>query len=312
MKQIILNQTAGIMELKKQYCLESFRLVNIQTGYDDAVYLLFSGNIPEQINGIYVNTEANTEYRVLCLYTDWTEGSVLGGEVFQLGTHRMNFHFVQPIGDKLLLLGSRCRRFSDGTSEKNAVLVSKTGQVVWEKCFGDGIQDCVITRDAQILTSYFDEGVWGNMGWTQPIGSCGIIKWDGQGNILWKNKKYDICDCYVMTVDDRENLWFYYYTDFDLVKTDFKQDRVYSTGIEGSNAFLFTKDGKYTMFDGGYNRHSAFKGAKLLDDGLGPLFDIDIVEGEGPILPRYTVLRGSKAVFVDNKGKIYLKGIDTL
>ena len=44
-------------------------------------------------------------------------------------------------------------------------------------CLGDGIQDCVVKKDGTIITSYFDEGVFGNYGWDEPLGDCGLIAW---------------------------------------------------------------------------------------------------------------------------------------
>lgn len=48
------------------------------------------------------------------------------------------------------------------------------------------------------------QGIFGNYGWDEPIGNCGLIVWDENGNIVWKSK-YLIYDCYAMNVDDRGN-----------------------------------------------------------------------------------------------------------
>lgn len=295
MQYICLENPVSFRNLTEEYALTSHQLVNIQIGYDEAVYFLFRGN--------------GGDYRALCLYVDWTDGTVLHGKVFYLGAHETDFYFVQPIGENLLLVGARCCMFPDGTSEKNALIVSREGEVLYQCCFGDGIEGCVVTSDGRIITSYFDEGVFGNLGWRHPIGSCGIIVWDRDGNILWKNEKYDICDCYALTVDDRENLWFYYYTDFDLVKTDFKKDTVYRTGVRGSSHFLFTEDGRFVLFDGGYDNHTAFKGAQIQKDALRALFSVDIVADGKPVVPKKMAFRGSRAVFVNNHGVLYMKKI---
>ena len=56
--------------------------------------------------GMFVDTQANTEYRALCLFIDWQDGSLLGEEVLEFGVRKMNFHFIQPIGDDILLLAT--------------------------------------------------------------------------------------------------------------------------------------------------------------------------------------------------------------
>ena len=58
------------------------------------------------------------------------------------------------------------------------------------------------------------------------------------GNVaaLWKNEKYSIYDCYAISLDEEENLWFYYYDEFRLVRTNVKEDFVFELPIEGSGA----------------------------------------------------------------------------
>lgn len=39
-------------------------------------------------------------------------------------------------------------------------------------------------EDGRIVTSYFDEGIFGNFGWDQPLGASGLVVWDEQGRVL--------------------------------------------------------------------------------------------------------------------------------
>lgn len=96
-------------------------------------------------------------------------------------------------------------------------------------------------KDGTIITSYFDEGVFGNYGWDEPLGACGLIAWTSEGTPLWKNENYSIYDCYAISLDEEENLWFYYYDEFRLVRTNFKEDFVFELPIEGSGAFLLPR-----------------------------------------------------------------------
>lgn len=61
------------------------------------------------------------------------------------------------------------------------------------------------------------------------------------GTPLWKNENYSIYDCYAISLDEEENLWFYYYDEFRLVRTNFKEDFVFELPIEGSGAFLLPR-----------------------------------------------------------------------
>lgn len=306
-KQII--NGISILEFIEKYALTGYQLVNVQIGYDNAVYFLLSGEIPKRIDGMFVNTIANTDYKALCLYVNWLDGTIINEKLYNLGIHEMNFHFIQPIGDDILLLGARCLISSDGVAQKNVVIVDKMGKVIREFCVGDGIQDCIVTSEEQIITSYFDEGVFGNYGWGgkyTPIGECGLIKWNSQGDILWKNENYDIFDCYAMNLDNNENLWFYYYDEFELVKTDFKHDIAYNIDIEGSSAFVFMEYGKYMLIDGGYDNHMKYKLAEISKDKIKLLSDVDInCDKEAKQVMLYAA-RGTKAIFHEN-GNFYMK-----
>lgn len=109
---------------------------------------------------MFVDTKANTEYSAIRLSVDWESGEVVHHELLEFGNHKMNFHFIQPIGENILLLGVRCMYYENPGPEKNAVLVDVMGNVVKEFCLGDGIQDCIVTDSGDIITSYFDEGVF--------------------------------------------------------------------------------------------------------------------------------------------------------
>ncbi len=63
-------------------------------------------------------------------------------------------------------------------------------------------------KDGTIITSYFDEGVFGNYGWDEPLGACGLIAWTSEGTPLWKNENYSIYDCYAISLDEEETCGF--------------------------------------------------------------------------------------------------------
>ncbi len=306
MKEIILNHPIAFKELLKSYNQSIDSLVCVKIGYDEKLYILLSSHIPERINGMFVDTKADSHYSAIIMDVDWYEGMIIGHRLVDLGFHKMNFHMIQPIKDNILLLGARCHYHVAGGPEMNAVIVDLQGNRIKEFCLGDGIEDCIVTKDGNIITSYFDEGIFGNYGWDKPVGHCGLIVWTGNGEILWEASR-DIYDCYAMNLDDHDSLWYYYYDAFDLVKTDLHEETVYTPEISGSSGFLITSDSKKILFDGGYDKHGTFQMASF--DG-GNLKDYETVQlsYEGKyLLTRYFSFMRSNAVFIDSDNRLFVR-----
>ena len=290
-------------DLKRRHNIEKYTFVSSSIGYNDEVYFLFSEHVPERINGMFVNSRANTGYKVVHGLVDWPSEKLLYEECFDLGVHEMNFHFVQPIRQDILLLGARAG-LRDGIYEKNASIVNEKGKVLNTIFLGDGIEDCIVTTDGRIITSYFDEGVFGDF----PLGNKGLIVWDSAGQPIWKNEHYAIYDCYAMNIDEQENLWFYYYDEFNLVRTDFQRDLVYHPEINGITKFLLTK-GNQLMCDGGYNKHGQFYKMDILYDRLENMETVNLEHEGSNILLQDSVFRSSKAIFTDNRNHLYFKDV---
>lgn len=313
MKTIHMTSYIDLKELFKFYNCSMNSLVNIQIGYDGKVYILLSAHIPERIQGMFVDTKANTEYSAIRLSVDWESGEVVHHELIEFGNHNMNFHFIQPIGENILLLGARCMYYETPGPEKNAVIVDVMGNVVKEFCLGDGIQDCIVTDSGDIITSYFDEGVFGNFGWDQPIGSCGLIVWSQNGEIYWQADS-NICDCYALNIDEKNHVWYYYYMDFNLVKTDLNRDVVYKPKKQndGFSLFLISKDGRTIIHDGGYNKHFDFFAETIEGEQLKGYEGVNFVYNDKNLLAKMCSFRSSQAVFVDSQNRLFVKDVVTI
>lgn len=304
MKTILLSNPVQLKDLTGKYHIEDFTLVRSSIGYDGCVYFLFAQHVPERIHGMFVDTRANTGYAVIRGIVDWTDERLISDEFIDLGVHEMNYHMIQPIDHDILLLGARAGLQKNGAYENNACIVNTQGEVLDAFCLGDGIEDCIVTKDGRIITGYFDEGVFGD----SLYGSKGLVIWNRSGQPIWLNEKYDIYDCYAMNIDEQENLWFYFYSDFDLVRTDFQKDLVYHPEVSGMNKFLLTK-GNQLMCDGGYNKHGQFCKMDILHDRLENVETVNI-EFEGKVLLlKDAVFRSSKAVFRDNEDRFYFKDV---
>ena len=235
---------------------------------------------------------------------DWTGGEILDMAVFPLGRLKFQFHYLRAIGEDFLLFRARCAYRENGP-DQNAWIVSRDGAVLSRFCLGDGIQDCVVKKDGTIITSYFDEGVFGNYGWDEPLGACGLIAWTPEGTPLWKNEKYPIYDCYAISLDEEENLWFYYYNEFRLVRTNFKEDAVFELPIEGSGAFSVAPSGDTFLFQGGYQKHGKFYFLTAQGGRLGQKQKaVPTCDGKKVAVERCSLLR-SRMLFLGKNGVLY-------
>lgn len=108
-------------------------------------------------------------------------------------------------------------------------------------------------------------------------------------------------------MDEQENLWFYYYADFALVRTDFKKDIVYQPKIKGMAKFLITK-GNQLLCDGD-NCHGQFYKMDILHDRLGDMESVNLEHEGKRLLLQDAAFRSSKAVFIDNRENVYFKDI---
>ena len=205
-------------------------------------------------------------YTAVEIQLDWAEQRVLETTLFPLGLLKFQFHYLRPAG---------------------------------------GIQDCVVKKDGTIITSYFDEGVFGNYGWDEPLGDCGLIAWTSDGTPLWKNEKYSIYDCYAISLDEEENLWFYYYDEFRLVRTNFKEDFVFELPIEGSGAFSVAPSGNTFLFQGGYQQRDKFYFLTAHGDRLGQKQEaIPTCDGNKVAVEQCSLLR-SQMLFLGKNGVLY-------
>jgi hypothetical protein len=133
------------------------------------------------------------------------------------------FPTVDTLPDgEVLVVGTRCWRNRDGRAERNACVFDGAGTLRRDFTLGDGINHVQTTSDGSIWVGYFDEGVFGNFGWNDPIGSSGIVVFDTVGRPTWRFEPRGgisvISDCYALNVDDRE-AWTCYYTNSRLCES---------------------------------------------------------------------------------------------
>jgi hypothetical protein len=290
-------------------------LVAFDVGPDDIVYLVVALEpLDYRIDagrGSFAKTvpERPQSYRVLGL-----AGANVVLDVVVRG-ERFNIHYVQPLGNELLLVCGRSVYRASDDFDLNGRVYSRAGKFVREMLLGDGIQSVQTTPGSVIWTSYFDEGVFGNYGWRNPVGGYGLVAWDAAGSKTYEFKRTggldSISDCYALNVESEESVWFCYYMDFPLVRLHRGNvASVWNMPVKGSHAFAVFAG--HALFQGGYDDHDTFH---LLDLGRGtkarPLAKFGLRDADGRQLAARSVIgRGSAIHFIDDN-KLYRLDVQT-
>jgi hypothetical protein len=222
---------------------------------------------------------------------------------------RLNVHDVQPLADELLLVCGRSYYRGPDDFDKNGRVYTRSGEFVREFLLGDGIQSVQTTPGGVIWTSYFDEGVFGNFGWNNPIGSSGLVAWDSAGN---KQYKYQpsadldaIADCYALNVESEDDIWLYYYTEFPLVRLHCREIKSFwKMPLAGSTAFAVSK--KYALFRGTYQHRDTYQLLFLDPKGDAALVaKIELQDVYGDKLVAERVVGRADAIYLISGGLCY-------
>lgn len=96
--EIVMTEFLDLAALQRELGMETWAMADCSVGADGMIYLLFSACVPERINGMFVDTRANTEYRGLAIAADWQDGTILGWEQYDFGVHEMNYHLYSRLG----------------------------------------------------------------------------------------------------------------------------------------------------------------------------------------------------------------------
>jgi hypothetical protein len=273
--------------------VKGFEIVSASIGFDDNIYVLVIDEAPERIDGMFVQsrTKIAHTYKVLTIGEDFVNE-------LPIYNQRFNYHFVQPIhDDKILLAGARSRYFNKDKFELNGKLFDLDGVLLKEILLGDGIQNLQVSKNGTIWTGYFDEGVFGNYGWEKPIGAPGLIAWNINGEKLFINSKADICDCYALNVISDDDIWFYYYSDFNLCNIKDSQIQFFKPNVSGSSGFI--KYESYFLFDKGYGKHDEY--SLLKTPSFKEQFSISFINMDGKKVRSSTRdFRKDKLLLIDN------------
>ena len=236
-------------------------------------------------------------YRVV----GWSNGEVVLD--LRIENERFNIHDVQPLGERLLLVSGRSRYRDPDDFDKNGRVYNREGSLEREILLGDGIQSVQTTSAGLIWTSYFDEGVFGNYGWEQPVGAAGLVAWDQEGTKLYEFEPTNgldfICDCYALNVSSDDDVWLYYYTEFPLVHLNSRCVRSsWKVPVSGSHAFAISQ--RYALFAGGYKQREIYHLFRLGSERLELISKFKFRENDRKLNPSTVVGRGSCLWLLDD------------
>lgn len=267
---IILPPIADLTE-----AMAGWQPVSASLGYDGKAYILLIEAVPEREQGMFPQTELKNRiaYKALIVesvvrtpygqvgdLSDSASVEEVRVEEMRIEVESFHYHFLQPLGDELLLVGARSRYYGRDRYDLNAAVFGRDGSVRRRFLVGDGIQGVQTTAGGLIWTSFFDEGVFGNYGWDRPVGESGLIAWDAEGIRVFTNSEADIADCYALNVVSDEEVWFYYYTDFKLCRLSGSAAKpsvsFLDPQIAGSS--IFATDGRRFLMDNGYQDRARY------------------------------------------------------
>lgn len=221
-----------------------------------------------------------------------------------------NIHDIQPLPNNELLLVC-CRSYYKGPNDfdRNGRVYSTDGTFLREILLGDGIQRVQTTSGGVIWTSYFDEGIFGNYGWTDPIGSSGLVAWDSQGAKLFEYQPTEgldsICDCYAMNVEADSSTWLYYYTDFPLVHLrDRRIESHWLVPLGGSGALAVSQG--LALFSGGYDSRNDYHLFELRRNGkISEVVTLTLNDENHEPLVAESVFGRSDALYILRGNRVY-------
>lgn len=238
-----------------------------------------------------------------------------GVEKISLPPMNITFPYFDLFSDGgCLLVGARSSWRSENDFDLNGALINRGTKTAKRLCFGDGIEGVGIDDLDRIWVSYFDEGVYGNFGWSHPgpigLGAGGINCFDREGTLLWQHNNEGACehidDCYAMNVS-LLGVWFYFYSAFKVARVteNFSVEYV-ETPIGGAHSFV--TDGHRFVFSNQYGKPTTtfhatnmYKGKLVHRRKL----SLSLPEGTNPNQIRMTA-RGDKLhVFSDQQWLIY-------
>lgn len=202
----------------------------------------------------------------------------------------------------ILIVQSRCK--GDGKNlGRNARRYNPNGQLISAFTLGDGINDVQIDETDTIWVGYFDEGVFGDYTYGEPMGSDGLVAYSIEGQRLWGAGQYEIADCYALNVVHSKEVYFYYYDDFHLVQLNDQQEvaRFLVEGDDTFQQFIFDQQSLIVQVDS-----YTIMRYKIRNRTITPVDNLNLIDEHGKRISGQVFMRG-KYLYAFGKNGLYKK-----
>lgn len=289
--KIPMNPIANLNEELKQ-----MTPLSIALGHKNDVFVLLMEERIPLIDGCFPATVTEKSYRYQVIHLKDGQKKVL-----DLPKETWNYHYIQPIDDGQFLLVCARSYYHDAQNiEENARVYDENGRFIRSFCLGDGIGHVYVTKNQEIWTGYFDEGVFGNYGWKDPVGSSGLVGWDASGaklDSLEEDKEYFLVECLALNGVADGGIWFF-----------FSLDSKIGVRKEGLTSYYSAEDIYFRMFAVNGETIVAHRGSgertlfELQREGneYKTVRKIELIKPNGkPIEPQLVNNRESKLLFLD-------------
>lgn len=154
---------------------------------------------------------------------------------------------VQSMPDGTALIATKRCEWVDGTLQRNARHISSDGETLREATLGDGIAHMLSDAHGNTWVGFFDEGIYGDVGWegdgpgAVPIGAAGLLRFDEDLSLDWaypgKAIGHYIDDCYALNVDGTHAVTCSY-ADFGIARVGGIDDTYWANEVAGATAVL--------------------------------------------------------------------------
>ncbi|MFJ7648645.1 hypothetical protein ACIQ1H_13980 [Lysinibacillus sp. NPDC097279] len=249
--KILMNPIANLNEELKQ-----MMPLSIALGHENDVFVLLKEEQIPLIDGCFPETVTEQSYRYQVIHLKDGQKKVL-----DLPNETWNYHYIQPIDDGQFLLVCARSYYHDAQNiEENARVYDENGRFIRSFCLGDGIGHVYVTKNQEIWTGYFDEGVFGNYGWKDPVGRSGLVGWDASGaklDSLEEDKEYFIFECLALNGVADGGIWFFFSLDSNIgvrkegLTSYYSPEDIYfqAFAVNGETIVAYRGRGERTLFE---------------------------------------------------------------
>lgn len=286
--------------------LAGYTLRNASLGSNNEICLLLANSVPDLIDGSFPQSKTTEfiDYKVI-LFSDDVK------KIIPIPRQPWNYHYIQLLGeDQLLLVCARAIKYENGEVDENARIFDTRGNFVRSFCLGDGIEQISASADKKIWTGYFDEGVFGNYGWDDPIGKHGLINWTEFGEVIYTYEQPDkhfIMDCFALNVLPNKEIWFTCGLWDSQIGSRRNGKTTYYMNEEVPNHLsAFAVTGDYLLSDDKARNDGVFHLAKRTDAAYHKVYELKFINSAGnQIRPVFVSGRGSK-LLLQGENESYL------